>query len=131
MKKSVVILIALIFIASVVTVSFFGLKFKTFDEIIYVSEIEILNDDVLLDDEGKPYAVVRTDENGLRQYQIKWRVHPDDATDDSVSFAYDTQNGNLTVDENGIVTFQKRGAVTVQIIANDGSAKTSITIYCF
>ncbi len=130
MKKSVIILIALIFIASVVTVSFFGLKFKTFDEIVYVSEIEILNDDVLVNDEGTPYIIVHP-ENGVRQYQIKWRVYPDNATDDSVSFAYDSQNENVTIDENGIVTFQTRGAVTVQIIANDGSAKTSIDIYCF
>ena len=131
MKKSVVILIALIFIASVVAVSFFGLQFKTFDEIVYVESIEILNEDVELDDTGMPFAVVFPDANGVRQYQIKWRVHPDNATDDGVSFAYDSQNGNVTIDENGVVTFQTRGGVTVQIIAKDGSAKTTMTIYCF
>ncbi|MBO7341049.1 MAG: hypothetical protein J6U87_00030 [Clostridia bacterium] len=131
MKKSVVILIALIFIASVVAVSFFGLQFKTFDEIVYVESIEILNEDVELDDTGMPFVVVFPDANGVRQYQIKWRVHPDNATDDGVSFAYDSQGGAVTIDENGVVTFQTRGGVTVQIIAKDGSAKTTMTIYCF
>ena len=132
MKKSVVILIALIFIASVILVSFFGLQFKTFDEIVYVESIELLEDDrypFKTDEEtGEKYVVIRPDDNGVRQYQIKYRVHPDNATDDGVTFAYDTQNTAVTIDENGVVTFARKGVVTVQIIANDGSAQTSIKI---
>ena len=130
MKKSVIILIALIFIASVVLVSFFGLQYKSFNEIVYVTEIELLEEKLKYNDEGKPYVVIRPDENGQRQYQIKYRVHPDNATDSSVTFAYDNQNPSVSVDENGVVTFTKGGtSVTVQIIANDGSASTSITIF--
>ena len=128
MKKSVVILIALIFIASVVSVSFFGLKFKTFDEIVYVESIELLDENLKVDDQGVKYVVIRPDENGERKYQIKYRVHPDNATEDGVTFAYDEQNTSVTVDETGVVTFAKEGVVTVQIIAKDGSAKTSIKI---
>ena len=130
MKKSVVILIALIFIASVVCVSFFGLQFKTFDEIIYVESIELLDENLKTNDQGEKYVVIYPDDKGERKYQIKYRVHPDNATDDDVIFAYDEQNTFATVDENGVVTFTKKGAITVQIIAKDGSAKTSITIYC-
>ena len=130
MKKSVVILIALIFIASVVLVSFFGLQFKTFDEIVYVESIEILEDNLKTNPEGQKYVVILPDENGVRQYQIKYRVHPDNATDDSVTFVYDKQNTNVSVDENGVVTFAKeRTSVTVQVKANDGSASASITIF--
>ena len=128
MKKSVVILIALIFIASVVSVSFFGLQFKTFEEIVYVESIELLDENLKVDENGDKYVVIRTDENGERKYQIKCRVHPDYATDDSVRFAYDEQTTYVTVDETGVVTFAKKGVVTVQIIANDGSAQTSIKI---
>ena len=128
MKKSVVILIALIFIASVVSVSFFGLKFKTFDEIVYVESIELLDENLKVDDQGVKYVVIRPDENGERKYQIKYRVHPDNATENGVTFAYDEQNTSVTVDETGVVTFAKEGVVTVQIIAKDGSAKTSIKI---
>ena len=130
MKKSVVILIALIFIASVVCVSFFGLQFKTFEEIVYVSSIELLDENLKTNDQGEKYVVIYPDENGDRKYQIKYRVHPDNATDDGVIFAYDEENTFATVDENGLVTFTKKGAITVQIIAKDGSAKTSINIIC-
>ena len=128
MKKSVVILIALIFIASVVSVSFFGLQFKTFDEVVYVESIEIFDENMKISDTGEQYVVIRPDANGVRQYQINYRVYPDNATDSSVSYAYDTQNTNVSIDENGVVTFKKQGVVTVQIIANDGSAKASIKI---
>ena len=130
MKKSVVILIALIFIASVVCVSFFGLQFKTFDEIVYVSSIELLDEDLKTNDQGEKYVVISPDEKGERKYQIKYRVHPDNATDDGVIFAYDEENTIATVDENGLVAFNKKGVLTVQIVAKDGSAKTSIKIIC-
>ena len=128
MKKSVVILIALIFIASVVSVSFFGLQFKTFDEVVYVESIEIFDENMKISDTGEQYVVIRPDANGVRQYQINYRVYPDNATDSSVSYAYDTQNTNVSIDENGVVTFKKSGVVTVQVIANDGSAKATIKI---
>ena len=128
MKKSVVILIALIFIASVVSVSFFGLQFKTFEEIVYVESIELLDENLKVNENGEKYVVIRPDENGERKYQIKYRVHPDNATEDGVTFAYDEQATYVTVDETGVVTFAKKGVVTVQIIAKDGSAQTSIKI---
>ena len=131
MKKSVVILIALIFIASVVTVSFFGLKFKTFNEIVYVSSIELLGDELKTNAQGQKTVTIFPDENGERKYQIKYRVHPDNATDDGVIFAYDEEKTFATVDENGVVTFKRGGrALIVQLIAKDGSAKTSIKIIC-
>ena len=43
MKKSVVVLIALIYILSIALVSFFGLQYKVFEEVIPVERVEILN----------------------------------------------------------------------------------------
>ena len=130
MKKSVVILIALIYVVSIALVSFFGLQFKTFNPIIYTTSVEILNENVKVNDAGEPYVVVRPDDKGNRQYQILYRVHPDYATNNEVSFAYDNQNGTVSIDENGVVTFTKKGVVTVQIIAKDGSgASAKLTIY--
>ena len=131
MKKSVVILIALIFVASVVCVSFFGLKFKTFNEIVYVSSIEILGEEVETNSQGQKTVRIYPNDKGERKYQIKYRVHPDNDTDDGVIFAYDEEKTYATVDENGLVTFEKgRRSITVQLIAKDGSAKTSIKIIC-
>ena len=97
-------------------------------EIIYAESIELLDENLKVDENGEKYVVIRPDENGERKYQIKYRVHPDNATEDGVTFAYDEQNTSVTVDETGVVTFAKEGVVTVQIIAKDGSAKTSIKI---
>ena len=92
--------------------------------------VELLNENVKLNDAGEPYVVVRPDDEGNRQYQILYRVHPDNATNNEVSFAYDDQNGTVSIDENGVVTFTKKGVVTVQIIAKDGSgASAKLTIY--
>lgn len=118
MKKSVVILIALIYISSVALVSFFGLQHKTFNEIIYVEKIEILNENYKLDQNGEKYITIR----GENKLQIDWRVYPDNATNKEVDFVYDTTNTKFTVDENGVVTCSTgKGAITVQIVAKDGT----------
>lgn len=130
MKKSVVILIGIIYVASIALVSFFGLQFKTFNEVVYTESIEILNTDLKTSENGEKYAVITPDENGERKYQILYRVHPDNATDSGVSFVYDTQNTAASIDENGVVTFTKKGAITVTITAKDGSG-ASATIKIF
>ena len=73
MKKSVVILIAIIYIASIALVSFFGLQLKSFDEIIYSTGIDLLNEDIKLDKNGNNYALAEKGEDGI------WRFakHPD------------------------------------------------------
>lgn len=123
MKKSVVVLIAVIYVTSVALVSFFGLQGKMYKDKVYVESIEILDleNKIKIDDEGNPYVTILPDENGERKYQIKYRVYPDDASNKAVSFDYDKQNPNVTVDENGIVTFKKKGSVIVYIKATDGS----------
>jgi len=123
MKKSVVILILVIYLASVALVSFFGLQYKTFDEIIYTEKIEFLNDDIKTMDDGSLYAVVKQDEStGLWVYQIKYRVYPDNATNSEVEYIYDTQKPGVTVDTTtGVVTFEERGAIMVTIKPKDGT----------
>ncbi len=129
MKKSVVILIAIIYVAAIALVSFFGLQYKVFEEIISVERIEILNSGLKDDGNGGKYIVIYPDENGDRRFQIEYRVYPDNATDNSIEFSYDKQNKNVTVDEFGVVSFDGSGSVKVWVIARDGSAvSASITI---
>ena len=52
MKKSVVISIALIYALSIFLVTFFGLKHSSFNEIVYVSQIEIIEDKIGYLDDG-------------------------------------------------------------------------------
>lgn len=131
MKKSVVILIAVIYVAAVALVSFFGLQFKVFEEIVYVESIEILNEGLKDSNTFGKYAVVTLDENGEAMYQIEYRVRPDNATNQSVNFVYDKQTQGVSVDENGIVKFTAPGMVIITLTPKDGTVletETKITI---
>ncbi len=129
MKKSVVILIAIIYIASIALVSFFGLQFKVFNEIIYSNKIELLNEDIKIDKNGNPYARATEGEDGVWRYQLEYRVYPDNVTNDAVTFSYDNNNNTVSVDENGVVTMTKKGgSVTIEILPQDGSSNVSASL---
>ena len=132
MKKSVIVLIGVIYIMAIAIVSFFGLKVDTFNETIYVTKVECTNDDVKIASDGSKYVVIPfvDDVDNPTTYQIEWRVHPDDATTKFVSFVYNKEKTHVTVNEFGTVIFHKKGAITVQITSTDGTVKSdSITIY--
>jgi hypothetical protein len=87
MKKSVIILIAIIYVASIALVSFFGLKFKVFEEVVPVESVEILDENLKPGNENFDfYTVIELDSEGKGRYQIKYRVHPDNATNQEVDF---------------------------------------------
>ena len=130
MKKSVVILIAIIYIASIALVSFFGLQLKTFNEIVYSTGIELLNEDIKpkVDPTGNDWALAEKGEDGIWRYQLQWRVYPDNVTNDGVTFSYDNQNNTVFINEDGVITFTKKGVVTVTILPKDASPNVSATI---
>ena len=72
MKKSVVILIGIIYIASIALVGFLGIKHKVFEEVIPVERVELLNEGLEYSEQWKNYVVIRPDENGELKYQIKY-----------------------------------------------------------
>ena len=135
MKKSVIILIALIYVVSIALVSFFGLQFKVFEEVIPVERIEILNepDDYLAkpneNGEGEvqvPYVFIEPNANGEYVYQLDYHVYPDDATNKKVNFSFDAETTKgVTISEDGLVRFDTSVEgysqyVTVYITPNDG-----------
>lgn len=131
MKKSVVIIIALIYIAAVALVSFFGLQHKVFDEVIGVERVEITNEGQKHSDVHGDYIVIRPNEKGERRIKIDYHVYPDNASNTKVDFAYE-QVDYATVDEYGVVTFTSPGVLKVRIIATDGSnAEDTITIIAY
>ena len=128
MKKSVVIIIALIYIASIALVSFFGLQFKVFEEVIPVERVEITNEGQKFVDSIGDYIVISPNEKGERRFKIDYHVYPDNASNTEVDFAYEEIEG-VTVDEYGVVTFTNPGVLKVRVIAKDGSnAEDTITI---
>ncbi len=131
MKKSVIILIALIYIASVALVSFFGLQFKVFEEIIPVERVEITNEvDDHNDTWGDYVVITQPDENGEVRFQINYHVYPENATNTTVKFSYQASpEGCATIDEFGVVSFSSVGMIKVFAITTDGGdAQDTITI---
>lgn len=124
MKKSVVIIIGLIYGLSIIAVTLFGLKHKTFNEIVYVSQVEIIEDNASYKQDGSKYLMLTPDENGYCKYQLVWTVSPDNATNQQVTFNYDKQQSFVTVDENGLVSFTGQGAITISIVASDGTSQS-------
>ena len=137
MKKSVIILIAIIYITSIALVSFFGLQYQNFFEVVYTEGIEVFDDgdyEIKTNKEtGEKYVVISKDANGEYASQIKYRVHPDNATNRDVYFVYDKEKAeqlSITVSDDGLVKFSRKGTITVTIIAADGSgASATLKIY--
>lgn len=120
MKKAVIIIIVLIYVASVALVSFFGLQFKVFEEVIPVERIEITNKDQKHSETQGDYIVIHPDDDGDRFVKIDYHVYPENASNTNVDFAYEEVEG-VTVDEHGLVTFSGPGLIKVRVIATDGS----------
>ena len=131
MKKSVIVLIGVIYIMAIAVVSFMGLKPDISYETVYVEKVECTNEDVKYDSEGKKYVVIPFSEDPEIPitYQIDWHVYPDNASTKFVKFVYNKDKTYVTVNEFGTVIFNRKGAITVYITSTDGTSKSdSITI---
>ena len=137
MKKTSIILIAVIYLCAIVLVSFFGLNYKEFNKVVYATSVEVINetDRYMTDEEGyemKQYIVQKDETTGLRQFKIEWRIEPaDSVTNKNVRFIYE-ESANYTVDENGLVTFNKaKTSVIIKVVPDDNSdCFDKIIIYC-
>lgn len=134
MKKAVMILIGIIYVASIILISLFGMKAIIHKENIPVTRIECTNIT-----EGK--VTVKTLENGKKQIwlkydktvgatntlELKWKVYPEEATNKTITFIYDRNNPNITFlkdsdgNETGYVSFSGKVNVDVSIKSTDGS----------
>lgn len=156
MKKTIIIIILAVYIASIAVVNFFGLEIKMFDSITYVTGIQcdsvtFLGDngkeikpqiypnltlftfDFIPPPEGTEYT---TDPESLASnpniIQINYEVMPHLADDSSVEFIYDKEVGTAVYHElSGSFIFLKSDVLFDVIIrATDGSnVQTKITIF--
>ena len=114
MKKSVVILIGVIYFAAVALVSFFGLQFQVFKQDIEVTSVEILNESVK---DGQ--VTIYLDDSGKAQFLVEYQVLPNEATNKNVRFLLtnfgETQAGSI--DSSGMITFNGEGVAQVQVFA--------------
>lgn len=134
MKKSVILLIALIYLAALLFVGFLGRNPKVFEEVIPVERVEIVysdSDEVQFNQTFGNYIVIKPDSEGRAQYQVNYKVYPKNATTDSIIFQIEAKPADCaTIDEkSGLLVFTKQGMVKVFVVAEDGStAQDTLTI---
>ena len=151
MKKSVVILIAIIYVASIVSINFFGMKLSVYNEQIPVQRIECTN---VSDPER---GIVVDEKDGLKRITITYtqpadindpvnttvlqifsRVYPENATSTRVRYQYHLTSTNVQFykdaegHENGVILFYGPvGQTIIDLVSTDGrNIKTSIYIRC-
>ena len=153
MKKTIVIIILLIYIASIAVVNFFGLEVKVFDGITYVESIQcntitLRNEnpvtlspkqtlggkplfifDFVPAPEDQPYSdddeSIITNPNAI---QINYEVLPHLADETGVKFEYDTEamEGAVVFHElsHTFVFLKPNKVITITMKATDGSNKS-------
>ena len=119
MKKSVLIVIGLVYIASILIIGFFGMRQVVYSNIIYVREIECINEEAR--DMGDYKMIIVDYIEGNTGVQLSYRVTPDDATNKDVRFIYDENQTVATVTDLGTVVFNSPGLIVVRIASTDGT----------
>jgi len=138
MKKSVIILIAIIYVSAVAVVSFFGLK----PEIVITDTkiAEIVIDEKTNSSGAKVTSVYDEDGDGVWQYTVRFSISPDEVTNPSLSILAEPEEvviGEIVEKEivDGVkymeftVTHTVRETFDVTIRADDGGgASDKVTL---
>ncbi len=129
MKKSVVILIALIYVISIALVGFLGLKAKSYNDVVYVEALEVLNE-YQSDKNGHKFIVL----NGENTLQFDCRVIPENANDTGIIYQLQSDETKASIDENGLLVFNPtdKPAVSVQVYiyaSQNRELSEEITVY--
>ena len=152
MKKTIVIVILVVYIASIAVVNFFGLAIKEFEGVEYVQEIKC-NGVTVIDEVPKTYGVDKINEEGIPEYRfefikgnytkdpeslasnpnvvrIDYEVLPHTADGSKVRFEFEEKNYVHFDEATGTFVFLRNNrSLTVTLVATDGSnVRTTIII---
>lgn len=132
MKKSFIIIIMAIYLASIIFIGFFGIELSSYNQTFYVNQITITNDNYNATTNRiiatyQPYNP-QTDLYNPNIVQLEWRVYPENASNRVVSFTSDS--AKATVNSMGTVIFSSPGTAKITIRSTDGAdAKTDVIIW--
>lgn len=156
MKKSVAIVIGIIFIGSIFIINLFGLKMSVYNETITVAKIECINQakdgvelsetlyrvDGMASTERKKIMQIIIPYEGAADmlnntgtmFFLETRVYPDNATEKRVNFMNhsNTQDAELYLDTNGepngLILFYDRTAIVVKVTTREKNNTTSLYV---
>lgn len=148
MKKSTLIIIIIIYIASIPIINLFGMNVKLYNAKVNVSAIECLNETdencTVTENNGKKTLKVKFTEAADpvnltgTMLQLNWRVAPDNATVKDVEFVirgnkdhiemYKDAEGNGT----GLILFSGKAMVNIDIVSTDGTkVLTTVLVWAY
>ncbi len=144
MKKSSLFIIIVVFLVSIVAITFFGQSIEMGQFKVYVTDLEITNETELIGDDIRNINLTWNEEKGWTSVFVNYTYLPSDATDPSVSYYLDgavrtdaTTGEEVTVAEvfettgTAEVVFYRQGYVTCYLTTKDGSNITdSVRITC-
>ena len=128
MKKATVIIIAAIYVASIIIVGVFGMRALMYNEMVFVEDIvladQIGGKEIQLSSDGSMYSVVLTYKEGLT-VPVEFFPVPADATrrneiEVSIILNSGGEDNPCATIERGIVMFSRKGQVVVRIQSTDG-----------
>lgn len=141
MKKSVVLIIGLIYIVSVVIVGFIGLQMRVYNPTIYVTDIVCTVTNFTPTELGEDYMK----KNGWDYYyvlpvtgdditiEVRCRVIPEDATESLVDFFIDAKDKDyvtLTYSNNiASITFKEDSAYRIKVKSTDGTNVEKVMMF--
>ena len=104
MKKSVVILIAIIYVSAIVLVSYLGLREQSFNDITYPESLVIDNQYEIIN--GEKYITATMNDDGTGSLQLMCRILPEDANNTKIIYAFDDPKyaNYITISEDGLIT---------------------------
>ncbi|MBP5651052.1 MAG: hypothetical protein J6X00_00035 [Clostridia bacterium] len=140
MRKSVIFIISVIYIVSIVAVTFFGMKIRTDQFQIYITNLQITSYDQIVGE--NKYLRVEFNELAETSVFITYKYEPSNATNpDMVEFSlsnvptYTDDDGNeqpcAIITRAGELLFYKRANVLVTLKTTDGSSlQDSVIVRC-
>ena len=132
MKKSVIILIGIIYLASIFVVGLFGGKQGAFDEVVYITNIDCTNEGIA--EVGKNHKEIVFDYDPDKSIEenaliITYKVYPSESTlkgADAVE-VYAIPNDKLFTQDGVVFKFHAEyGMVTIYLNSLDGSSVQEI-----
>lgn len=141
MKKSTILIIAVVFAASIFMVGVFGIKNVPYQEIVYVEEIKLTqvmtahnNEEVKVNKDDMGYYIRVPYVKDLTII-VSYEINPYDATNRSVSVTVDKLNNNSDAElsASGAIVLHDSGAIKVTYAATDapGAPTIVLSIYTY
>ena len=129
MRKSVLFLLGVLYLVSVVVVTFFGIQARMDQFKVYITSLEITNEEVTLNSNNdKVVKLVFKQNEETVSFWVETKVEPSNATNKQLEYILSDSNGNpmseekVVVSDKGEVVFKMPCLTYLRVNTTDGSS---------